>query len=585
MDTDKADGQIFSNEKDIFRLLNNLQQKLAPLSLRIEHSPQVYTSYVLSCDKDKQQLILDELMPKSGNKRLQEGDSFSFESFVDGCRIRAKDLKATLVTGAEEVQFRVNFPAELHFMQRRQSYRAPVRKTLKIPVFLRTKSKQEHQTLLRDFSLEGCQLELSGDQRNHLFVDHTPLYAKLQFPNSQELRLKILILRLRYDEVLKVTLLGCRFLQLTNNQIKEVGLINTELQRDHINFVKNGGHISGIPTLFLPLDEDPDALNDDEEEDEEPNQPVARSKTSQNHNIETNRPSLINQMQQEVERWQQGFTRGLLPSFHQLQSIAEQLIRQPKQSLMAMVGQRQTHNQLACHLLNSAYLMAQAAMQLNKADQQLTWTMAGLCHNLACAGLGAEMITAPRSELSQDQLTNYKQQFQALLKQAQQQQLSKEVLIAISEHRGRLDGSGMPSQLDQSNLHQLGKLMSVISYFDGHSYQVEQLCFYNPGQALKELLNQPMLFDRSFLKLLISLVGLQPIGCAVRLNNDLAGLVLAQNNQQQPVSIRILYNLAENQRLLPADISLSDEGMQVVNQIDARQYGMAQQYLRDLIKL
>ena len=76
----KAPVEIVAN-------LRQLQQNHDPLIITFHERNQRFQSYVIEVDRDKNLLILDELMPNDGERYLANGEAFNVEAFHEGVRV------------------------------------------------------------------------------------------------------------------------------------------------------------------------------------------------------------------------------------------------------------------------------------------------------------------------------------------------------------------------------------------------------------------------------------------------------------------------------------------------------------------
>ena len=119
----KAPVEIVAN-------LRQLQQNHDPLIITFHERNQRFQSYVINVDRDKDLLILDELVPNDGERYLANGEAFSVEAFHDGVRVAWKCEQSVRITEHEGARCYFSpMPLEVIYHQRRSAFRAPLKQS------------------------------------------------------------------------------------------------------------------------------------------------------------------------------------------------------------------------------------------------------------------------------------------------------------------------------------------------------------------------------------------------------------------------------------------------------------------------
>lgn len=147
----KAPVEIVAN-------LRQLQQNHDPLIITFHERNQRFQSYVIEVDRDKNLLILDELVPNDGERYLANGEAFNVEAFHEGVRVAWKCEQNVRITEHEGARCYFSpMPLEVTYHQRRSAFRAPLKQTELIKVELAgDKLRTAIPGHLLDISATGC---------------------------------------------------------------------------------------------------------------------------------------------------------------------------------------------------------------------------------------------------------------------------------------------------------------------------------------------------------------------------------------------------------------------------------------------
>ncbi|MEX1057201.1 MAG: flagellar regulator YcgR PilZN domain-containing protein [Natronospirillum sp.] len=592
----QSEGEFIKAPSEINRLLNKVKEKLSPVTIRLPGVSRSLTSYVLEVNAKKRFMVIDEILPKIDNRIMQEGRSFTIETYYDGCRLRAKDLQARLIKNSDNTTtYQVPFPAEVHYMQRRASYRAQVRRTLEINTRTMDINRKVVSGLLRDISAEGCQLQVYGDHAEDLRAhDNKPVPIKLYFPNGTTLVLKVEFRFVGYDEQGQFTKCGCQFAELDPHKEREISRVVTDLQRDYINFTKNGGRQEGVPPLFLPpeVDDDIDKM-DNAESGSDGKAETAEKKVAK----KVTQPVKLDYLQ--LHSAAIGAVKSLIGSIRleqslpldELQEAAAGLyhgLLQDREQMLLMTHRRNTTDFIFEHPVGFAVLLVdQASVQQPGliSEDLCDLMLAGLCHDVPKALLpdgGKEntyVISADKLPALRKNILTVRQLLRA------ESRLPAIVSTIVSENYERMDGSGLPEGLPGDRLHPMGRLAGTLDLIDTAAHLYRDDVYYYPAMAYKRALSMPAQFDPQLVKRVVMNQGLYPLGATVKLSNGYLGLVMRQDNQRKPRIVRQVYNLKENSQTPPRDLDLHSAGVTVEGHGDPVKHSLGGTLLQSPLQL
>lgn len=570
----KVEGQIIKSREGIYRLMRRLQSKHTPLKLRFDSVADHYTSMVLAVNFKESYILLDEVTPKWGDDLMAKAIPFYFDSYHDGCKISANKMQAVgrAVKEGSPV-YKIPFPAELHFLQRRQFYRAPVRLSLDIQVRLGVNKpavKRDeyeniipqsptwaHEGQLRDLSAQGCQIESAGDLRETLPNNTEYPSCYIVFPNGHLFDVGIAIRHIAYDENRDVSSLGCQFINMDPKLDRKVSFIVNELQRDNARS-STGNTSAPVSELFQ------DALSNDSNKDE-------KSKTTEEAEAERIKEELsVAEVHHKAVRCVQNLVRSLRDKtpldIKQTWEVADLLLEKlqnQRQQLILATRIRTSTNYLYEHSVSVAVLLADQTMfnVVNPKSRDVSYLrdliFAGLCHDLG-KGLIPDRIVNKTGVLSEAEAkVMHKHSLLTREILSRQQGMPEIALTIATQNCERLDGSGHPEHLQGVSTSPVGKLAAVIDVFDamtnGRSYKAG-LPYALAYKRLMAMRNQ---LELSSTQQLIKRQGLFPIGSLVAFENGDLAFVKQQDQDYQPSVVRLVYNKTRNQPLEIKDLKLT----------------------------
>jgi len=212
---------------------------------------------------------------------------------------------------------------------------------------------------------------------------------------------------------------------------------------------------------------------------------------------------------------------------------------------------------------NTAILAMRLGLEIEYDDRRtLAVGLCGLMHDVG-------MITVPREVLESQQLSN--EQWELLRRHPLESRRLIEgfgkafewiAKIAVQVHE-RFDGSGYPEGLAGEKVHEFARIIGLVDAYEAMAQpraDRDARVVYN---ALKRIIDQRnSLFDRRFIRALIHIVSIFPLGSLVKLNNGEIGRVVG-TSRSHPTRPTVDVQIdARGRRLAePRQISLQTEPM------------------------
>lgn len=206
--------------------------------------------------------------------------------------------------------------------------------------------------------------------------------------------------------------------------------------------------------------------------------------------------------------------------------------------------------------------------------------MAGLLQDVGKAQLPAELL-AKRASLSADEQmlirSHVATSLEILYSHAH---LPSDVLVTVSRHHERWDGSGYPRGLKFEQIGLAAEMAGLVDAFCAMLKNKPYRSALGHQGALEEIYNQRnRQFNPALMEQFVQCVGLYPIGTLVELESGEVGIVIQQNRVQRSRP-RILLLLDRAKEAVPGYqvIDLRDEAakqLRVAKTLPAESYGLS----------
>lgn len=601
-------GQLLTKPESIYGLLNRLKDHHIPLKLHFNTVEGVYSTIILKVDLKDRHFIVDQVSPNWGDRVMAKSGAFMFEAYYDGCRIASSTLKA-VGKGVQDGQsiYKIPFPDELDYFQRRQFYRAQIRRGVVIDAVLDSKNfAKPILGELKDISAQGCQIEIDGDYRDTLGGQAVLDNCAITFPNQLSINTAIQVRHVGYDDKLERSSCGCLFVDLPPSEERKVSYAVAEIQREVARRSSDGSSRYTSP-LYEPKPLDDGEGNESAAvsgSDKPVRKKVAKTGKKQADSTsaatsETNSDELveetieensiqsgINELKQQKEKakLQELFkefriyhtnaiacVKGLLSQLKQKQTlklqaafdVSEQLasaLEQNPHVLLALTTLRDAQDYIPQHSVSFGIHLAHFAKSMGYSGNLSDLILAGLVHDLGKNTLPSMIIFKPE-RLTQQEMKTMQRHVIATHKALTDasNDLPKEVMAVVLGNTERLDGSGYPRKLKADKISGLARMAAIVDAYDAMTTDRNYAKGMLPALAFKTLMNSDKQFDRLMIQRFIKCIGLMPVGSFVRLSSNKLGFVLTLDPEtSKPAMVRIIYDADKKQLIAPDDYDLSD---------------------------
>lgn len=141
-------------------LLQRVVDERAPLSIVLPGVDMPFDSLLLSVDSSLDALVIDELNPISGHRRMQPNLLLRIGTRLDGVELRFRTRVAAIDRDSNISAYLLDFPTELDYRERRNNYRVKIPPTAPLTWEVPVRGNPARTTMLKvvDLSLGGIGL-------------------------------------------------------------------------------------------------------------------------------------------------------------------------------------------------------------------------------------------------------------------------------------------------------------------------------------------------------------------------------------------------------------------------------------------
>lgn len=149
--------------EDVYGALRKIILMKQPVFINIEGSEEKFTSAITHANLKNSSFFLDQVVPQKGNELIRSGSRFSVVADSQGVKIEF-DMTGRIKYQPSNEQYRVEFPSQVLYLQRRTAYRVMIPPAHRILVKLKTEDDTDNFIgQLADLSSSGFKALFKGD--------------------------------------------------------------------------------------------------------------------------------------------------------------------------------------------------------------------------------------------------------------------------------------------------------------------------------------------------------------------------------------------------------------------------------------
>lgn len=253
-------------------------------------------------------------------------------------------------------------------------------------------------------------------------------------------------------------------------------------------------------------------------------------------------------------------------------------ITRNESALISLVRLKKQDDYTYMHSVAVCALMTALSKQLELSEMETKRLgLAGLLHDIGKAQVPLSVLNKPGS-LTEDEFRLIKLHpehgHDLLLKANIHDPIALEVCL---HHHEKLDGSGYPHRLKDSEISLYAKMGAVCDVYDAVTSNRPYKAGWEPGMSLKRMAQWANHFDQAVFKAFVKSVGIYPIGSVVMLKSGRLAIVVDQSTKSLLLPIVKVFFSTKSKTRIPVeniDLSKSNANDDIVGHESAATWGI-----------
>lgn len=230
--TDNATDKSVTDPQRIAQLLNRMVDRHTLLTVLLPDSNAPYNSAILKIDTAAGYLLLDELTPAAGHRRLAVDSELKISGRLDGIEFAFH----TVIIGLDEsggiAFYKAHLPERMFYNQRRSHYRARVSGAHPVSVHLSRPDGRLSTADLRDISLGGLRARLKRGADISVTRGSHITHCAVDLPKQGQVACTLQVVHVHNSEPSGVVTFGGRFVDLSKEHQSAIQRFIAGLERD-----------------------------------------------------------------------------------------------------------------------------------------------------------------------------------------------------------------------------------------------------------------------------------------------------------------------------------------------------------------
>lgn len=212
-------------------LLRRVASEQAALTIFLGSSGTAYSTALLELVPEEQYLVIDELVPRAGHELMRSGLEVKVRARVEGADVRFKS-EVLEIGGARELPFyKLAFPTEVDYVQRRQQYRVSVPLHATVDVTLVMEDGRALIGEVRDMSSGGIGARIKSGEPNAALDQGKKVRCLIVTPSNQSISTDLELIHVESNSIGRVPRVRGRFVGLTPAGTRKVAQLCAEIER------------------------------------------------------------------------------------------------------------------------------------------------------------------------------------------------------------------------------------------------------------------------------------------------------------------------------------------------------------------
>lgn len=249
-----------------------------------------------------------------------------------------------------------------------------------------------------------------------------------------------------------------------------------------------------------------------------------------------------------------------ISEIHQLAQTIYEEVQTNSEALLFCSRQKRPEHYTVMRSISFCALLLNFAKYLQfKPEEMIEIAVGGLLHDIGKMWISQGLINKP-GKLNREEFAYIKDHIAfthlILLRLRIDNPIIRDIAL---KHHERIDGSGYPDGLQESELSRVAQMAMIVDVYDALTSERCYKHALEPFQALRYIaIQKSHKFNQELVQQFIKCIGLFPLGSLVKLRSGLVGIVLAQTEKLLYPIIKAVYDSKRNRYVTPKTIDTND---------------------------
>ncbi|GAB6042847.1 flagellar brake protein [Endothiovibrio diazotrophicus] len=230
----QSKGEQLTDPQRINALLGRIRQTRVLLTVIVPGGSGRYNSLLVAAEPDKGYLLLDELTPLDGHKQAVRQRKMRVYASLQGVQIDFHTDILEVVDEGGAIGYRVPYPTEITYLQRRSSFRVVLPRVAALPVIIELEDEFQFKGYVVDISAGGIRARFPLDANDVPYLrvgDRIPI-GIIELSRESSFKSKLEVRFAAYDEDNHELVLGCRYVDVDRQALSGLERFVMHLQRE-----------------------------------------------------------------------------------------------------------------------------------------------------------------------------------------------------------------------------------------------------------------------------------------------------------------------------------------------------------------
>ena len=241
-----------------------------------------------------------------------------------------------------------------------------------------------------------------------------------------------------------------------------------------------------------------------------------------------------------------------------VEEISTSVMRNPG-ALIGLARLKNKDDYTYMHSVAVCALMVSLGRQLGLDDEQIRQAgLAGLLHDVGKMMIPLDILNKPGklTDAEFETVKSHPSEGHKMLLEGRG--ISAVALDVCLHHHEKIDGSGYPERLTDSQISLFAKMGAVCDVYDAVTSNRPYKNGWEPAESIRKMAEWKGHFDMAIFQAFVKNVGIYPIGSLVKMKSDRLGVIIEQTEKSllTPI-VKVFFSIKSNGRIVPEIIDLS----------------------------